>query len=348
MSDWQTIKKKVTEDHITGILNQTQSNATDRNYDQNKRRSKDDSIKESNSMQKSHHRAPNPTHPPSHHNASKVPLERKSDKSQSKHPLSSEDENRQKIAKENHEIVLENKSLISKTIRTYLERDHEIIKQQLKPIKNRFEHIFVNDHSSIWTAIDLHKRQYEHIYLLNFADSIKPGGGYLNGRGSQEETLCRQTLLYPTIRDNQIYEENKKYGKKGSNNMIYSAGVFVIRDDKYNLINEKDRFTVNIISSAAVDNRERIQNSEQLMEDRIRKIVMLAAFESIKEKVEGKKALILGAFGCGVFNNDPYVIANIFAKVLHGENLKQYFNCIVFPIYKDHKNLLQIFKKALI
>ncbi|KAK8847850.1 hypothetical protein M9Y10_018885 [Tritrichomonas musculus] len=350
MNEAKTIKKKMTEDHLIAIFNPIKDkfDVIDDNYNHNKRRLKDDSVKGSNSKQKRHTGAPNSTPPLNHQKPSKIPLERISDKSKPRHPLSSKDEERQKIAEANHEFVRKNKRLISKNIRTYHDRDHETIKKQLKPIKNRFQHIFVNDFSSIQTAIDLHHRQYKHIYLLNFADSLKPGGGYLNGRGAQEESLCRQTLLYPTIRDNQIYEENKRYGRKGSNNMIYSADVLVIRDNSYKLINENERFTVDIISSAAVDNRERIPDAESLMEDRIRKIVMLAALESTRENDGGKNALVLGAFGCGVFNNDPNVIANIFAKILHGENLKQYFNCIVFPIYKDHSNLIQIFKKALL
>lgn len=269
-----------------------------------------------------------------------------SDEHKSK-PLSAEDKERQKVAISNHEFVNKHPDLVSKNIQTYFNSDHIKIQSQLKPIKSRFENIFVNDRSTIWSAIDLHKRSFKHIYILNFADSLKPGGGYLNGRGAQEETLCRQTLLYPTICDNPIYKDNLKYGAEGSNNMIYSADVLVIRYDDYNFIPQKDQFYVNFISAAAVDNRKQVANIAAIMEDRIRKIISLAAVKSLEEKDQGKNALILGAFGCGVFKNDPDLIASIFAKILHGEKFKQYFNCIIFPIFKDKNGMIPIFKKHL-
>lgn len=66
------------------------------------------------------------------------------------------------------------------------------------------------------------------------------------------------------------------------------------------------------------------------MERRIRKIVKLAAYKK-------NNVLVLGAFGCGVFNNNPKEVARIFAKVLVNEGLKDYFKLVVFPIYKDDK-----------
>ena len=119
--------------------------------------------------------------------------------------------------------------------------------------------------------------------------------------------------------------------------MVYSPNVYVIRDNSCNPI--RNPFTINIISAPAVDNRKYVKNASHIMERRIRKIVKLAAYKK-------NNVLILGAFGCGVFNNNPSNVSRIFAQVLIKEGLKDYFQLVVFPIYKDDA-AKRIFEKAL-
>ena len=194
--------------------------------------------------------------------------------------------------------------------------------------------------SSIDAAIQSYSDyQDKKICLLNFANPIKPGGGYLNGRDSQEQCLCRQTLLYPTIDGNDMYTVNRKNGSRpeASDIMIFSPNVLVIRDNNYNKI---DPFKINIISSAAVDNRSgNIKNSSEIMKNRIRRIIMTAASEN-------NDILILGAFGCGVFKNDPNETAKNFYDVLVDEGFKSHFEKIIFPIYNNPR-LYHIFKSIL-
>ena len=222
----------------------------------------------------------------------------------------------------------------------------KIILQLMQPFNhipkdiNRKCKIRVFDCSTIRAAIDCHSEHpTSKICLLNFANPIKPGGGYLNGRDSQEQCLCRQTLLYPTIDGNDMYTVNRKNGSRpeASDIMIYSPNVLVIRDNNYNKI---DPFKINIISSAAVDNRSgNIKNSSEIMKNRIRRIIMTAASEN-------NDILILGAFGCGVFRNDPNKIAKSFHDVLVDEGFKSHFEKIIFPIYNNPR-LYHIFKSIL-
>jgi uncharacterized protein (TIGR02452 family) len=53
--------------------------------------------------------------------------------------------------------------------------------------------------------------------------------------------------------------------------------------------------------------------------------------------------LILGAWGCGVFQNKPKDIAPLFAQCLKGR-FKNVFRKIIFAIYDDDENVLKPFQ----
>lgn len=265
------------------------------------------------------------------------------DHSRSEHgyPLSPEDLKRQKIAHENYDFFKKNPQFIDKNIETYYDdppshingaKSHKEIVLR-KPL-NKKTPVLVKSQSTIGAAIESYKiNSNAKICILNFANATKPGGGYLNGRSAQEESLCRQTLLYPTIDGNYMYKFNEGKEKNGTDAMIYSPNVLVIRDDQLELIKNKyPNFRVNVITSPAVDIRKgKPQNYKEMMKQRIIKIIKLAAFK-------GNDVLILGAFGCGVFNNDPKEVSQIFKEVLIDDNLKNYFDAVIFPIHQNSAN----------
>lgn len=80
----------------------------------------------------------------------------------------------------------------------------------------------------------------------------------------------------------------------------------------------------------------------QLNKNKIRLILSLAIKNDVKN-------IILGAWGCGVFKNNPVQIANFFKEVLD-EGYNSYFDNVVFAIINDHNsvdNNLEIFKSIL-
>lgn len=52
----------------------------------------------------------------------------------------------------------------------------------------------------------------------------------------------------------------------------------------------------------------------------------------------GHDALVLSAFGCGAFRNDPFVVASLFVEVLHEPEFEHSFRKIVFAIIDDHNS----------
>ncbi len=71
------------------------------------------------------------------------------------------------------------------------------------------------------------------IIALNFANALVPGGAYIMGGSAQEESLCRATGLYYTIKDiTAFYSANRRHILPDyTDGMIFSENVPVIRND---------------------------------------------------------------------------------------------------------------------
>ena len=62
------------------------------------------------------------------------------------------------------------------------------------------------------------------------------------------------------------------------------------------------------------------------------------------------KNIILGAWGCGVYGNDPEIISGYFHEVLVSECYSSLFNKVIFAIINDENsvgNNYEIFKNRL-
>lgn len=154
------------------------------------------------------------------------------------------------------------------------------------------------------------------IIALDFASAVNPGGGYLSGSKAQEESICRASMLFESLeKQKAFYGYNREnYTPLYNDRMIYVPNVPIIRNDKLELL-ENFKLASFIVSPAV--NRKRAYGKGikddnliyEAMSKRIEKILTLA----IRKK---PTALVLGAFGCGVFGNDREVIYNIFEKYI--------------------------------
>lgn len=230
------------------------------------------------------------------------------------------------VPEQNHQLVKSGLYYVEREhIATVYDMNHNYIESVMKTPIRCSTPINVTIYSPTKAAILAHqKNEIDQICILNFADSITPGDGYRKGQFSREAKLCRESLLYPTLDGNRMYYENRVHGKaaEASDIMIFSPDVYLLRDDFDNPLPKP--FKLHLISSPPSDGFK-VLKSLEIMETRIRKIIRLASYKKID-------VLILGAFGCGAFRNEPKPIARIFRKVLVDEGLKDQFKSVVFSI----------------
>lgn len=175
------------------------------------------------------------------------------------------------------------------------------------------------------------------ICALNFASGKYPCGGFLKGSSAQEESLCRCSSLYYSINQfKEFYKNNKKYPLIYSNYIIYSEGVVFFKDREEK---NKNPYLCSIITCPAVNlNKNNLNKNEinLIMINRIEKIFHVA----IKNDVD---TLILGAYGCGVFKNNPEDVSKYFNEVINNMKYRKYFKKIKFSI--PNFEILKIFIK---
>ncbi|MGK5531931.1 TIGR02452 family protein [Streptomyces sp. URMC 129] len=175
------------------------------------------------------------------------------------------------------------------------------------------------------------------VAVLNFASARNPGGGYLKGAKAQEEDLCRASALYTCLlRVPEFYAAHRAAGDPFySDRVIHSPGVPVFRDDRGVLLDEP--YEAGFLTSAAPNagvvaerTPERAAGIPAAVRARAERVLEVAA-------VTGYRRLVLGAWGCGVFRNDPAVVAGAFHTLLTGSGrFARHFDRIVFAVFDRH------------
>lgn len=176
-------------------------------------------------------------------------------------------------------------------------------------------------------------REYDNPLVMNFANAHNPGGGFRIGANAQEEALCRCSTLYASINSNKASEmykyNNTHMSRVESDYMLISPKVAVFRNEKYEMLSEPVMMGVvtvpapNRYGAALLAGKELIKKT---FLTRIR--IMLAAAAKY-----GYKNIVLGAWGCGAFGNNPNDVAEYFRQVIIDEDYGRCFDEICFAIY---------------
>ena len=161
--------------------------------------------------------------------------------------------------------------------------------------------------------------------VLNFASYNNPGGNFINGSKAQEECLCYESYLYNVLKECMGYY---KINHKNKNKCLYTDRALYSPNVRFTK-ECKDVFC-DVITCAA-PNKTAAQKYCNVSDEENSKV--------LKERIEfvlkiaqdnGVDNLILGAYGCGVFGQDPLEVAKIFKEFLSGKY--KCFNKVIFPI----------------
>lgn len=147
--------------------------------------------------------------------------------------------------------------------------------------------------------------------ILNFASYKHPGGGFTNGSKAQEECLCHESFLYNVLRrfpDYYIWNSNHSNRHLYTNRAIYSPDIVFEQDGK---VHQFDVVTCAAPNYSAAKQYKQVCAEENrcALESRIRFLF------SVIRKQE-PDTVILGAWGCGVFGQNPEEVAVLFKKYL--------------------------------
>ena len=177
----------------------------------------------------------------------------------------------------------------------------------------------------------------EKIGVLNFASAKNPGGGFINGAMAQEESLAASSTLYRTLTvHEEYYRENRaQRSMMYTNYAIYSPDVVFFRDGRFQLVEKP--FKASVLTLPAVNMGQVLLKGEDSAEaERVMRRRMKLALAIFAR--QGARNLVLGAYGCGVFRNDPKKIAAWWKELLEDEGMGQYFDFIFHAVLDQSKN----------
>ncbi|KAK1513476.1 uncharacterized protein CCOS01_14418 [Colletotrichum costaricense] len=178
-------------------------------------------------------------------------------------------------------------------------------------------HALVTEKAESNRPVDLSNKE-TRVAVLNMASPLTPGGGFVNGAGSQEESLCMRTTLLPSLKD--------EYYRLPELGAIYTPDVLVFRDeDADDVLEKRDRWFVDCISAAMLRNpeieRDEYTGFSHYVQEKDRQLIL----EKMKIvlricQLKGIKKIVLGAWGCGAYGNPVAEVAKAWKKALLPRN----------------------------
>ena len=156
------------------------------------------------------------------------------------------------------------------------------------------------------------------ICALNFASYRNPGGKFIEGSNAQEEMLCHSSNLYNILSHHKQYYV---FNNTDANRNLYTDRALYSPDVIFNNSERTNFIKADILTCAAPNwtaaqrwNVTGVENTLVLAQ-RIRFIKDIAELNHVD-------VIILGAWGCGVFGQNPRTVAQLFDHIFEYSTIK--------------------------
>ena len=216
--------------------------------------------------------------------------------------------NKEILKKKANETYLNNRKTYSGIIETAANASrvyHDLPEIDFYPANENMNNVTLMNTDAVSAITKLDETD---LCVLNFASFTHPGGNFLGGAMAQEEALCHSSTLYNILEQKtDFYSRNNTDTKRGlyGNHAIYTPSVL--------FFTENGNKTASVITCAA-PNRTRAQKEnipDQCIDLALERRIIFMYLIAKNEKV---KTLLLGAWGCGVFGNDPKEVCKLLLK----------------------------------
>ena len=184
----------------------------------------------------------------------------------------------------------------------------------------------------------------DDLVVLNFASARNPGGGFLRGAKAQEEDLTRCSGLYPCLSGQMgYYQANRaQTSLLYTDHLIYSPRVpwFKTRSR-----DTPDRVCLASVITGPAPNAGEVLRRDPAGGPRIEAALRhRAGLVLALARDRGHRNLLLGAWGCGVFRNDPAMVADAFATWLGAEVFAGAFDHVTFAVFDRNPRAREAFE----
>lgn len=185
------------------------------------------------------------------------------------------------------------------------------------------------------------------VAVLNFASFKNPGGGFIEGAIAQEEAICFcSNLYYELCRYKESwYAPHLKCLHNGmyENQSLLSKNISIVAFAPNRFLPKNECKQVDVLTCAAPNWTSALRYGslpestlQKATKDRIEYVMRILSDGDYDD-------VILGAFGCGVFKNDPVLVANAFRECLSTYAFKH----LTFAIPDSSSTNFKVFNKIL-
>lgn len=265
------------------------------------------------------------------------------------------------VFKDTERLVKTNKYLSEAVKRSNVK---QVIIPEYMEVKDIIQETGININSDGASIIVSRKRTFEaasayegmKVCVHNFASATNPGGGVTKGSSAQEECLCRCSTLYFNLNTSEMWSgfyspHRAMQNPIHNDDCIYTSDVVVFKSDTAcpSVLPEEQWYKVNVVTCAAPNLRLIPSNAMNFRDGnkgikiadsdlyglhvkRLTRIMEVA-------KAGKNEVIILGAFGCGAFENNPKVVAQAAKTVV--DMFVNDFKIVEFAIYcsqRDEQN----------